>query len=61
MVLNLEYITIPGKKKKICKARSATCNSCQEVGHFASECRSKNKTNSVDETKPEDIYLSKCI
>ena len=23
---------------KICKARSPTCNSCQKVGHFASEC-----------------------
>ena len=41
---------------KICKARSATCNSCQKVDHFASECRSKSKINSVDEKKPEDIY-----
>ena len=41
---------------KICKARSATCNSWQKVGHFASECRSKNKINSVDKKKPEGIY-----
>ena len=36
--------------------RSAYCNSCQKVGHFASECWSKNKINSVDEKKPEGIY-----
>ena len=42
--------------KKICKARSATCNPCQKVGHFASECRSKSKITSVDEKKPEGIY-----
>ena len=27
-----------------------------KVGHFASECRSKNKINSVDENKLEGIY-----
>ena len=50
-------------KNKICKARSATCNSCQKVGHFTSEYGSKNKINSVDEKKPEGIYyihLSAC-
>ena len=26
------------------------------MGHFASECRSKNKINSVNEKKPEGIY-----
>ena len=41
---------------KIYKVRSATCNSCQKVGHFASECRSKSKINSVDEKKLEGIY-----
>ena len=41
---------------KICKARSATCNLCQKVGHLASECRPKNKTNFVNEKKPEGIY-----
>ena len=41
---------------KIYKMRSATCNSCQKVGHFASECRSKSKMNPVDEKKPEGIY-----
>ena len=33
---------------KICKVRSATCNLCQKVGHFAPECHSKNKINSVN-------------
>ena len=28
---------------KICKVRSATCNSCQKVGHFTSDCRSNSK------------------
>ena len=32
----------------ICKVRSATCNLCQKVGHFAPECQSKNKKNSVN-------------
>ena len=41
---------------KICKVRSATCNSCQKVSHFASGCQFKNKINSVDETKSEGIY-----
>ena len=41
---------------KVCKMRSATWNSCQKVDNFASECRSKNKINSVDEKKPEVIY-----
>ena len=40
---------------KIYKVRSATCNSCQKVGHFGSECQSKSKINSVDEKKPEGI------
>ena len=41
---------------KICKTRSTASNSCQKVDHFASEGRSKNKINSVDEKKPEGIY-----
>ena len=41
---------------KICKPRSATCNLCQKVGHFTSECQSKNKINSVEEKKTEGIF-----
>ena len=28
------------------------------MGNFASECRAKDKINSVNENKPEGIYLS---
>ena len=41
---------------KICKTKTATSNPCQKVGHFASECRFKNKIISVYEKKPEGIY-----
>lgn len=52
--------TLATKKKnlvnnKICKTRSTASNSCQKVDYFASEGRSKNKINSVDEKKPEGI------
>ena len=46
------------ENSKIFKARSATCNSCQKVDHFTSECRSKSKINSADEKKPEGIYCT---
>ena len=41
---------------QIIKSVKGICNSCQKVSHFASECWSKNKINSVDEKKPEGIY-----
>ena len=41
---------------KTCKVRSATCNSCQKVGYFDSECLFKSKINSVYEKKPKGIY-----
>ena len=33
---------------KFFKERSITCNLCQKVGHFVSECWCKSKINSVD-------------
>ena len=48
--VDIWQITKPVKREVL------LCNSFQKVGHFASECLSKNKINSVHEKKPEGIH-----
>ena len=41
---------------KSVKREVLLCNSCQKADHFASECQSKNKINSVHKKKTEGIH-----
>ena len=38
-----------------CPARSQTCNSCKAVGHFAKQCRSRKKVNSVESSADKNV------
>ena len=38
-----------------CPARDKMCNSCKSVGHYAKQCRSKRKVNSVESSADNNV------